>query len=120
VILADTSVWIEHLRRGVPRLSVALERGEIATHPFVIGELACGNLRNRARILEALARLASSPVATDTEALGFLERRRLMGRGLGWVDIHLLAAVMLSPGMRLWTIDARLADAAERIEVNFQ
>lgn len=112
MILADTSVWIDHLRRGVPRLSEALGRGEIVLHPFVIGEIACGNLRNRGEILARLVTLSSAPVATDAEALAFLEARRLMGRGLGWIDVHLLAAVTLSPGMRLWTMDARLADAA--------
>lgn len=118
MILADTSVWIEHLRRGVPRLGAALERGEIAVHPFVIGELACGNLRNRDETLALLNRLSSLPVATDAEAMTFLSRRRLMGRGLGWIDIHLLAAVALSPGSRLWTIDARLAGAATELDVD--
>ena len=118
MIVADTSVWIDHLRRGVPRLTQALERGEIAVHPFVIGEIACGNLRNRGEILARLRRLSSAPVATDAEALEFLERRRLMGRGLGWIDVHLLAAVSLSPGMRLWTKDGRLANAAAALGIS--
>lgn len=118
MILADTSVWIEHLRRGVPRLAAALDRGEITLHPFVIGEVACGNLRNRNATLALLGSLSSTPVASNAEAMEFLARRRLMGRGLGWIDIHLLAAVALSPGTRLWTIDSRLAEAATELDLH--
>jgi len=114
VILADTSVWIDHLRAGVPALADALEQGRVLVHPFVVGELACGNLRNRRQLLELLGNLPSAPAATDAEAMEFIERRALMGRGIGYIDVHLLAAVALSGTARLWTRDRRLdAVAAE-------
>jgi predicted nucleic acid-binding protein len=112
MILVDTSVWIDHLRRGDARLLLALEAGEVLTHPFVIGELACGNLRNRGEILDLLAHLPAAPAAADAEVLGFIERRKLMGRGMGYVDAHLLAATALARPARLWTRDRRLAGIA--------
>jgi predicted nucleic acid-binding protein len=115
VILFDTSIWIDHLRRGDPELRAALDRGEVAIHPHVIGELACGQMKNRAEILALLARLPCTPVATDDEALAFIETRALMGRGIGYTDIHLLAAVALLPGTRLRTRDRRLAQVAEEL-----
>jgi len=119
VILADTSVWIDHLRRGTPALSAALEREEVMTHPFVIGELACGNLKNRRELLGLLAALPATAVATDDEALHLIERHRLMGRGLGWVDVHLLAAVSLTEFAQLWTRDKRLLAAATTLRLDF-
>jgi len=114
VILADTSVWIDHLRAGVPALSDALEQGRVLVHPFVVGELACGKLRNRREVLELLGNLPFAPAATDAEAMEFIERRALMGRGIGYIDVHLLAAVALAGTARLWTRDRRLyAVAAE-------
>ena len=113
MILVDTSVWIDHLRRGDPALITVLEAGRVLTHPFVVGELACGRLRRRAEILELLRALPRAPVATDEEALAFIERRHLMGRGIGYLDIHLLASVALAGTARLWTRDRRLAAAAE-------
>lgn len=80
-------------------------------HPFIIGELACGNLRNRSEVLSLLASLPLSPVIEQSELLGFVERERLYGRGIGWIDVHLLASARLS-GMPLWTLDRRLAEAA--------
>ena len=109
MILVDTSVWIEHLRRCDSRLLAALEAGEVLTHPFVIGELACGNLRNRREILDLLANLPAAPMAADAEVLGFIERRKLMGRCIGYLDAHLLAATALARPARLWTGDRRLA-----------
>jgi predicted nucleic acid-binding protein len=111
VILVDTSVWIDHLRRGNADLAAALEHDLVVCHPFVIGELACGNLANRAELLALLARLPTVPVATDTEVLTLIERRRLMGRGLGYVDAHLLASAAIG-AVTLWTLDARLAQMA--------
>ena len=87
------------------------------THPFVIGELACGNLRNRREVLALLGRLPSAPAATQAEALAFLERRRLMGRGIGFVDVHLLASAVLAAPARLWTLDRRLAAIARELEL---
>lgn len=115
MILADTSVWIDHFRRGNAALAAALERDEILTHPFVIGELACGTLRNRGEILRLLAALPSAVVATDGETLLFIERHRLPGKGIGYIDANLLASVALTLGARLWTLDKGLATIAARL-----
>lgn len=115
MILVDTSVWVDHLNRGDAGLEELLEAGEVLVHPMVIGELACGTLRNRARILADLMLLPLAPRATDAEALVFLERHRLMGRGVGFIDAHLLASVALDGGATLWTRDERLAKAARDV-----
>jgi predicted nucleic acid-binding protein len=119
VILADTSIWIEHLRAGVPALASVLEQGRVSIHPCVVGELACGNLRNRKEVLDLLGRLQRAPVATDAEVLGFIEARALMGRGIGYVDVHLLASVALADTARLWTRDRRLAAVATELSLSF-
>jgi predicted nucleic acid-binding protein len=119
VILADTSVWIDHLRAGVPALAEALEQGRVLVHPFVLGELACGNLRNRSEVLELLGNLPSVPTATDAEAMEFIERRALMGRGVGYIDVHLLASAALAGTARLWTRDRRLATVAFELNLAF-
>lgn len=119
MILADTSVWIDHLRRGDSRLATALDADQILIHPFVIGELACGNLRKRADILAMLSRLPATQTATDDEVLTFLERKRLMGRGIGIVDAHLLASVALTPPTRLWTRDRQLQAAATGLKLAY-
>ena len=110
-MLVDTSVWIDHLRRGNRRLVEQLEGGEVLAHPFVIGELACGYLRNRTEILSLLGNLAGAPVAEHAEVMAFVDAQRLMGQGLGWIDMHLLASAALG-GTSLWTLDRRLAAAA--------
>lgn len=120
MILADTSVWVDHLRRGSALLATLLERQEILTHPFVTGELACGNLRNRAEILDLLRALPAATAATDDEVLAFLESRRLMGKGIGWVDVHLLAATALTDGALLWTRDRRLGVIAGELDLAFR
>ena len=112
MILVDTSVWVDHLRRGNPVLSTALDSGRVLIHPFIVSELACGNLNRRAEILRHLRDLPQVPVATDEEALGFIESRHLMGRAVGYVDVHLLAAVALAGTARLWTRDKRLVEVA--------
>lgn len=112
MILVDTSVWIDHLRRTDPALTSALESGLVLCHPFVIGELACGRLRQRSKVLYALNAMPAAPVATHDEALVFLAHHRLAGRGIGWVDVHLLASTALADGARLWTRDKRLAAVA--------
>jgi predicted nucleic acid-binding protein len=117
MILVDTSVWIEHFRRAVPRLIVALEQDEVLVHPFVKGELACGNLRNRHEVLHHFGHLPRAPSATDDEALAFIESRSLSGRGIGYVDVHLLASTSLHGTARLWTLDKRLAEVAETLEL---
>src|ERR1700692_232875 len=95
MILVDTSVWIDHFRRAEPRLVAALDREDVLVHPFVIGEIACGDLRNRRVIVALLRRLPEVPRTTDDEALAFIERRSLSGRGIGFVDVHLLASIVL-------------------------
>ena len=112
MILVDTSVWADHLRKGVPALASALEQGNVLMHPFVRGELACGNLKNRGEVLRLLEELPGAPIATDGETLDFIERRAVMGRGLGYIDVHLLASVALAGTARLWTRDKRLAVVA--------
>jgi len=117
VILVDTSIWVDHLRTGDSDLATALEQGLVFTHPFIVGELACGRIRNRTEVLGLLQRLPNSPVATDDEVLRYIEAHHLMGQGLGYVDVHLLAAAALSGTLRLWTRDRRLAEVAAAVGV---
>ena len=111
MILVDTSIWIDHLRQRDERLSKLLNLGQVLAHPFVIGELALGSLQNRAAILGALQDLPQAPVATESEVLSFIKQNALYGIGIGYIDAHLLAAVLLSPGATLWTRDKRLLAA---------
>ncbi|MGH8503315.1 MAG: type II toxin-antitoxin system VapC family toxin [Gammaproteobacteria bacterium] len=120
MILVDTSVWIDHLRGDEPRLVELLHTGRVLTHPFVIGELACGNLKNRETVLMLMRDLPFSPIASDEEALFFIERHRLMGKGIGYVDVHLLAAVSLVGAARPWTRDKRLGAAAASMDLALQ
>jgi len=115
VILADTSVWVDHLRASDKALVVLLEAGMVLAHPFVTGELALGNLRQREFVLQALADLPHADVATDAEVLHFIERHALFGRGIGYIDAHLLAAVQLTAGTELWTNDKRLHGVAVQL-----
>jgi predicted nucleic acid-binding protein len=117
VILVDSSVWIDHLRTGDPVLAGLLDRAGVLGHVFVRGELACGNLRRRDEVLALLADLPQAVVATDNEVLELIERHRLMRRGIGYVDAHLLAATLLTGGARLWTRDLRLAEVAKQLGV---
>lgn len=109
--LVDTSVWVDHLRRGNAALERALLDGDVAMHPFVIGELSCGSLARRDEVLGLLDSLPRAIVADHAEVRRFIEARRLYGRGLGWTDAHLLASAVLS-GTALWTMDKALARAA--------
>jgi len=119
VILVDTSVWVDHLRHGEATLGLLLERSAVVMHPMVLGELACGNLKDRETLLALWRNLRPLAAVTDAEALFFLERRRLWGRGIGYLDIHLLAAVSLPAGTRLWTRDKRLRETAELLGLAF-
>jgi predicted nucleic acid-binding protein len=119
MILADTSVWIDHQRKGVPFLAAALEDGQLLVHPFVTGEIACGRMRNRREVLRLFGELPQAPIVSEQEALHFIERRSLMGRGIGYIDIHLLASTLLAGTTRLWTRDERLAAVAEELGVKF-
>ena len=115
-MLVDTSVWIDHLRSGNAQLAARLERGEVWCHPFIIGELACGNLANRREILRRLEALPRADVAQHREVLAFLEAHDLPGRGIGWVDAHLLASARLAR-LALWTLDRPLAAVARALGV---
>ena len=108
MILVDTSIWINHLRRTDALLARLLEAGRVLVHPFVIGEVALGLMRQRKVILAALLGLPRSQVATEEEVLGFIERHTLSGQGVGYIDVHLLAAARLTAGAALWTSDRRL------------
>ena len=119
MILVDTSVWIDHLRKSEPALMAALEAGQVLIHPFVVGELACGNLNNRVELFSLLHDLPPAPVATDAEALGFIDRHELMGRGIGYLDVQLLASVALAGSARLWTRDKRLGAVADSLKLKF-
>ena len=115
MILVDTSVWVDHLRRHDAVLAALLERGEILGHAFITGELACGSLGQRSRVLVLLAALPQACLAFNAEILSFIERHGLMGAGIGYLDAHLLASTTLTPDARLWTRDRRLAAAAGRL-----
>jgi predicted nucleic acid-binding protein len=120
VILVDTSIWVDHLRTGDLRLADLLDRGVVAVHPFVIGEIACGSLANRLAVLELLGDLPQSAVATGDELLAFIERHALHGKGMGYVDVHLLASTVLTASALLWTRDKRLNAAAMELGWAYQ
>jgi predicted nucleic acid-binding protein len=116
VILVDTSVWIDHLRKGDEELARLLNEGVVMCHQFVIGELACGNLKNRTEVLSLLAALPSCPVASHAEGLHLVTERELAGKGIGWIDVHLLASALLS-NCTLWTRDKALRAVAGALEI---
>lgn len=118
-MLVDTSVWVDHFRRGTPALAARLGEAEVLCHPFVIGELATGNLRRRTVILTLLAALPQAPMARHDEVMEFLTDHRLMAKGLGWIDVHLLASTRLA-GTALWTLDRRLQSHARRLGVSVE
>jgi predicted nucleic acid-binding protein len=116
MVLVDTSVWVAHFRQREPVLANLLHDGLVLSHPFVTGELACGNLRERSDILFSLATLPAATSASDTEVMRMIEDRRLWGRGLGWIDAHLLASTLLSH-CRLFTFDKALRTAASELDL---
>ena len=120
MILVDSSVWIDHLRRRDAELVALLEAGVVMCHPFVVGELACGHLPDRKNFLAELANLPSAPVATHDEALAFLDCHALTGRGIGWVDAHLLASAYLAGHAPLLTRDKRLRAIAGELGIAVQ
>ncbi len=117
--LADTSVWVEHLRSDDHELATLLENGRVLCHPFVVGELACGSLSDREHFLHLLAALPQAEVAEHQEVLQLVRSRRLHARGLGWIDMHLLASAFLERCV-LWTLDKRLETVARELGVAFR
>ena len=117
MILVDTSVWIDHLRAADPHLTRLLQEGRVLAHPFVIGEIALGSLRNRTEVIADLQYLPRAITASDAETLEFIERRALAGCGVGYIDAHLLASVRLTPDSRLWTRDKRLQRIAAKLDL---
>ena len=119
MVLVDTSIWISHLQTGDVHLKELLEKGEVACHPFIVGELACGNIQNRAEVLSLLRALPMASMAGHGEILHFIDRQRLMGIGLGFIDVHLLASALLS-NVPLWTEDKQLRTASAGLNINYQ
>lgn len=117
MVLVDTSIWIDHLSTGHKKLTQLLQDGQVAIHPFIIGELACGNLKNRKEIISLLHALPHVTKADDDEILFFIEQHDLMGLGIGLIDIHLLAACKLSK-IKLLTKDKRLHAAARQLQLS--
>lgn len=119
MILADTSVWVDHLRARDARLAELLRAGRIAGHPLVVAEIALGRLRERGRILDHLDALPHLPLAEPEEVRALVERRALFGRGIGYVDVSLLASCLLAPGTRLWSRDRKLHAVATETGIAF-
>ena len=120
MILVDTSVWIDHLRAGDERLAALLQDGRVLGHPFVLGEIALGNLRGRSRVIGALQELPQAVVASADEILHLIGVEPLFGQDIGYVDAHLVAAVRLTAGALLWTRDARLRRIARDLDLDWQ
>ena len=119
MILVDTSVWVDHLRAGNRTLQALLDAAKVLVHPFIVGELACGTLRNREEVLVLLQALPEVQTAEHEEVMGVVERERLYGRGIGWIDAHLLTSARLS-GAGLWTLDRRLSKVASALALAFE
>ncbi len=118
MVLVDTSVWVSHLRDGNTELANLLNNGTVLCHPLIVGELACGNLKDRAVILSFLQLLPMSIDAEHEEVLSFIENNRLMGKGIGYVDVQLIASAVLT-GVPIWTFDKKLEQAADRLHIKF-
>ena len=118
MVLVDTSVWVSHLRYGNVGLEKLLNDGEVVCHPFIVGELACGNLKNRHEILTHLQSLPIAILAEDEDVLKCIENYQLMGKGLGYIDVHLIAAALLTD-IPLWTFDKTLDKLTEKIGINY-
>jgi len=119
MVLVDTSIWVAHLRNGNRQLEQLLMDAEVICHPFIIGELACGNINNRSEILSLLKSLPSAPVLEFDEFLFFIDENQLMRIGIGFVDVHILASAKLS-GTLLWTADKKLNSAAIKLSLNYK
>jgi predicted nucleic acid-binding protein len=118
MVLVDTSVWVSHLREGNPELESLLNNGDVGCHPFIIGELACGNLNNRSEILSLLQTLPMAIQAEHLEIMQFIENYRLMGKGLGYINMHLLASAVLTEAP-IWTLDKNLDEVSSQLDIAF-
>jgi len=118
MLLVDTSVWVRHLREGDPDLEKLLNHGKVMCHPYIIGELACGNLKNRNEVLSLLKLLPPATLASHEEVLQFIEKNKLMGKGLGYIDVHLSASAVLT-GIQIWTYDRRLNETNEFLGIKY-
>ncbi len=118
MILVDTSVWVHHLRRGDEHLRSLLFDGQVLCHPFIVGEIACGALRNRREMLSLLAALPLAPMAEHEEVLRLIDSRGLYGRGIGWIDAHLIASALLSRSS-LWTLDRKLRVVSSSLAISY-
>jgi len=119
MVLVDTSVWVFHLRKGNPKLERLLNDGNVVSHLFIIGELACGNLKNRTEILTLLQALPMATQAEHEDVIRVIENYQLMGKGLGYIDIHLLASALLSE-VPIWTLDKKLEEVSTELGVSFK
>ena len=119
MVLVDTSIWVTHLRQGNRQLEKLLIDAEVMCHPFIIGELACGNLKNRTEIISLLYSLPMAPTIEFDELLFFIDQNQLMGKGVGFIDVHLLASAQMT-ALSLWTSDKRLKSAADQLELTFR
>lgn len=119
MILVDTSVWADHLRSNVDSLSELLSRRRIKSHPFVVGEIALGSMAGRRGVLSNLSRLPMVPVASPLEVMHLIEQRQIYGRGIGYVDVHLLASCLLETGTLLWSRDKRLQKVAATLGLSY-
>jgi predicted nucleic acid-binding protein len=119
MVLVDTSVWVSHLRYGNTELVCLLNDGRVLCHPLIVGELACGNLKDRAVVLSFLQLLPMSIEAEHEEVLSFIESHRLMGKGMGYVDVHLISSAVLT-GVPIWTLDKKLAHAADGLHIKYK
>ena len=119
MVLVDTSIWVTHLRHGSRQLEKLLMDAEVMCHQFIIGELACGNLKNRNEIISLLQSLPMAPTIEFDEFLFFIDKNHLMGKGMGFVDVHLLAYAQLT-SVPLWTLDKRLKSAADQLKLTFK
>ncbi len=118
MILVDTSVWIDHFRSPNSLLTELLEQEQVLLHPLVLGEIACGNLKRRKEIVALMLALPTATRADDREILLFIEKRSLMGRGIGLIDVHLLASCLIEP-CSIWTFDKRLRTVADELETAY-
>jgi predicted nucleic acid-binding protein len=118
VILVDASVWIDHIAAAEPQLLSLLNNGDVVTHPFVIGEVALGHIRTRSAVLGELDKIVQAILASDREVRALIERHKFHGKGIGYIDAHLIASVILTPGCSVWTRDRHLRSIADAMGVS--